>query len=79
MAKISDFPDKAFCGFTMMMDVNFNIANSLLRHLRQRIKQLRPVFLLWIEEAIARHLACGITRGVAGDPWPRLLPTSDTA
>jgi hypothetical protein len=79
MAKISNFPYKAFCGFTVMMNVNFNIANSLLRHLRQRIEQLRPVFFLRIEEAVARHPACGITRGVACDPWPLLLPASDTA
>ncbi len=76
--EVTDLSNKAFCRLLVVVDVNFDITDSLPRHLREWIEQLCPVFLLRIEEAVTGHATRGISGGSAGNPRPHLLPAGDT-
>jgi hypothetical protein len=77
-AEVAHLVDEVFRRLVTMMDVNLNISDSLACHLRQRIKQLSPIFLLGIEETVLRSVSCNIPGSRAGDAGPCLLPSCHT-
>jgi hypothetical protein len=48
-----------------------------VHHLRDAVKKISAILLLWVEEAVLWVLACGVARSVVGNSWPPVAPTSD--
>src|SRR5438874_9453121 len=59
---------------SVMVQMDFDIRDACLRHFRQALKQVRAIFLFWIEKAVARWVPNRIamaTRDRRPLPTPR--------
>jgi hypothetical protein len=65
--------DKVLLAFTIVVQVNFDIANAVMRHLGKWIEQVRPVLFFRIEEAVDWSTPRRVGNTV-GDLRPSLPP-----
>jgi hypothetical protein len=78
-AIFSNLADKGLALLVVVMEMHFRVADAETHHLRDAIKQIPPVFLLRVEEAVLRTLARGVSGRVVGNARPLVTPLRDAA
>src|ERR1700690_103580 len=77
-AELRYFLNERLAFFIVVMDMDFNIGNAESHNLRDPVKNVALILLLWIEEAVLGAMAGAVSWSVLGNSRPLFQPLSHT-